>query len=71
MGIGILCIKSFRGWWIMGEEAVFYEFIIALCMGMGALGVFIWAVMSGQLDETEDIKYRILEREMEDGKREV
>jgi cbb3-type cytochrome oxidase maturation protein len=50
----------------MGEKVVFFEFLIALCMGLGALAIFIWSVLSGHLDETEDIKYRILERERED-----
>lgn len=55
----------------MGDEVVFYEFLIAICMGLGALAFFIWAVLSGQLDETEDIKYRMLEMETEDGKRDL
>jgi cbb3-type cytochrome oxidase maturation protein len=53
----------------MGHEAVFYAFLIALCMGLGALAMFVWAVLSGQMDETEDVKYRILEREMNDEQR--
>jgi len=52
----------------MNGEIVFYEFAIALLMGLAAVGFFIWSVLSGQLDGTEDIKYRILERELEDGK---
>lgn len=52
----------------MGGEVVLYEFLVAMCMGLGALAIFIWTAFSGHLDETEDIKYRVLEREMEDGK---
>jgi cbb3-type cytochrome oxidase maturation protein len=50
----------------MNGAVVFYEFLIALCMGLGALSIFIWAVLSGHFEETEDIKYRIVEREWED-----
>ena len=37
-------------------------------MGLGALSIFIWAVLSGQMEDTEDVKYRILERELGDGR---
>ena len=55
----------------MGEEAVFYEFLIAVFMGIGALGIFIWAIRDGQMDDIEDVKYRMLEQEMDDGEKEV
>ena len=45
---------------------VIYGFLIALSMGLGALAIFIWAVLSGQLEDTEEIKYRVLERELDD-----
>ena len=51
----------------MIENTIVYGFMVALFMGLGALSVFIWAVLSGQMDDSEDLKYRILEREMEDG----
>jgi len=51
----------------MDGSIVLYEFAIALCMGLGALGIFVWAVLSGQMEDSEDIKYRVLEREREDG----
>jgi cbb3-type cytochrome oxidase maturation protein len=50
----------------MIENTILYGFLIALSMGFGALGIFIWAVLSGQLEDTEDIKYRILEQELND-----
>ncbi len=50
----------------MIERIVIIEFLVALCMGLGALSVFIWAILGGQMEDTEEIKYRILEREMED-----
>jgi len=46
--------------------ALFYTFCIALCMSLGALGVFVWSVLSGQWDDVEDTKYRFLEKEMND-----
>jgi cbb3-type cytochrome oxidase maturation protein len=48
------------------ESAVMYGFLIALSMGLGALAIFIWAVLSGQLEDTEEIKYLVLERELGD-----
>ena len=50
----------------MIEETVIYGLLVAFSMGLGALAIFIWAVLSGQMDETEDVKYRVLEGEMED-----
>lgn len=51
----------------MIEQTVIFGFIIALCMGLGALAIFVWAVLSGQMEDTEDVKYRMLEREADDG----
>ncbi len=56
---------------IMGEKAVLLEFLIAMLMGLGALSIFIWAVLSDHFEETEDIKFRILAREMEDEERDI
>jgi cbb3-type cytochrome oxidase maturation protein len=53
---------------IMGGEVVFYEFLISLFMGIGALSILIWSILSGHFEEMEDAKYRMLEREREDGK---
>jgi cbb3-type cytochrome oxidase maturation protein len=51
----------------MIEITVLFAFCVALGMGLGALSIFIWAVLSGQMEDTEDVKYRILERELGDG----
>ena len=51
----------------MIEETIIYGFLISLSVGLGALAFFFWAVLSNQMDDTEDVKYRVLEREMEDG----
>ncbi len=50
----------------MIEITVLFAFCVALSMGLGALSIFVWAVLSGQMEDTEDIKYRVLEREMSD-----
>ncbi len=52
----------------MIENTIVYAFLVALGMGLGALAIFIWAVLSGQMDDTEDVKYRILEQELNDGR---
>jgi cbb3-type cytochrome oxidase maturation protein len=49
----------------MIESTLLYGFLIALSMGLGALGVFVWAALGGQMDDAEDIKYRILAREID------
>ncbi len=53
----------------MIEDIVIVEFIVALSMGLGALCVFIWAVMSGQMESVEEIKYRVIEMEIDDERR--
>jgi len=50
----------------MIEKTVVYGFLISLSMGLSALAFFVWAVLSSQMDETEDVKYRVLERELEE-----
>lgn len=51
------------------ENTLLYGLLIALSMGLGALAIFIWAVLSDQMDDTEDIKYRVLEQELNDERR--
>lgn len=56
----------------MGGQIVYLEFIVALCMGLAAFCIFIWSVLSGGLDEeSEDVKYRVFDRERDDGRREL
>ncbi len=50
----------------MIEQTVVYGFLISLSMGLSALAFFLWAVLANQMDDTEDVKYRVLEREMEE-----
>jgi cbb3-type cytochrome oxidase maturation protein len=44
----------------------FFQFLIALCMGLGAVCIFIWATMSGQFNDIEAVKHQILEVEKDD-----
>ena len=39
------------------------QFVVALLMGLGALCVFVWAVVAGVLDDVEPVKYTVLETE--------
>ncbi len=50
----------------MIEKTIIYGFLISLSMGLSALAFFVWAVLSNQMDDTEDVKYRVLERELEE-----
>lgn len=52
----------------MIEKTIIYGFLISLSMGLGALAFFVWAVLANQMDDTEDVKYRVLERELEEDK---
>jgi cbb3-type cytochrome oxidase maturation protein len=47
-------------------ELTFLQFLVALLMGLGALCVFIWAVLSGLFTDVEDIKYRAYRAEVND-----
>jgi len=49
------------------ENTIVYGFLVSLGMGLCAFAFFVWAVLSHQMDDTEDVKYRVLEREIEDG----
>lgn len=47
-------------------ELTFGQFLVALCMSLGALCFFIWAVLSGLFVNVEDIKHRVYKREVGD-----
>lgn len=44
-------------------ELTFYQFLVALCMGLGALCIFVWASLSGLFNDLEDVKHQVLEAE--------
>lgn len=48
------------------EELTFVQFLVALCMSLGAVCVFIWAVLSGHFTNVEDVKYRAYRAEVQD-----
>lgn len=47
-------------------ELTFVQFLVALFMSLGALSVFIWAVLSGLFIDVEDVKYRAYRAEVAD-----
>ena len=47
-------------------ELTFVQFLVALFMSLGALCVFIWAVLSGLFTNVEDVKYRAYRAEVQD-----
>ena len=49
-------------------EVTMVQFLVALFMSMGAVCVFIWAVLSGLFTDVEEIKYKASRAEVsEDG----
>lgn len=50
-------------------ELTLLQFIVALLMGLGALCVFIWAVLSGLFTDVEKIKYRAYRAEVSEDER--
>lgn len=49
-------------------EVTMVQFLVALFMSMGAVRVFIWAVLSGLFTDVEEIKYKAYRAEVsEDG----
>lgn len=46
--------------------SVFLLLIVSIFLALGAWCIFIWAVRSGQFDDIEGIKYRMLDAETED-----
>ena len=49
-------------------EVTMVQFLVALFMSVGAVCVFIWAVLSGLFTDVEEIKYKAYRAEVsEDG----
>ncbi|UCD35804.1 MAG: cbb3-type cytochrome oxidase assembly protein CcoS [Nitrospiraceae bacterium] len=49
--------------------SVFLLIFLSLCAGVGAWLFFLWAVKSGQYDDPEGPKYRMLDDEDETGEK--
>jgi cbb3-type cytochrome oxidase maturation protein len=47
--------------------SIFLLVFIALCLGLAAWLIFLWAVKSGQYDDMEGPKYRMLDDDEEKG----
>jgi len=45
-------------------ELTLLQFLVALLMSLGAVFLFIWAVLSGVFRDTEQIKYRAYRTEV-------
>ncbi len=51
------------------ETLTLLQFLVALLMSLGALLLFIWAVLSGLFQDVEEIKYRAYRAEVDDDER--
>lgn len=45
-------------------EMTFIQFLVALLMGLGAVCLFIWGVLSGSFNDVENIKYKAYRAEV-------
>ena len=45
-------------------EATMIQFLVALFMSLGAVCIFVWAVLSGHFNDVEEIKYRAYHAEV-------
>ncbi len=50
-------------------ESVYLLIFLMLCAGLAAWLFFLWAVKSGQYDDVEGPKYRMLDDKDDDGKK--
>jgi len=47
-------------------ELTAIQFLVAFCMGLGALCVFIWGVLAGMFTHVEDTAREFYQREVQD-----
>ena len=52
-------------------ELTFLQFVVAFFMSLGAVCVFIWAVLSGLFEDVEAIKYKAYRAEVKDDEAET
>ena len=45
-------------------ELTLLQFLVALCMSLGAVCLFIWGVLSGVFEDVEAVKYRAYRAEV-------
>ncbi len=48
------------------EVLTFIQFLVALCMSLSALSLFVWGVLSGMFHDVEKIKFRAYRAEVND-----
>lgn len=48
----------------MNIDLPLLQFLIALLIGLGSLGIFIWAVLSGMFRDVEQVKMRAYRAEV-------
>ena len=47
-------------------ELTLLQFLVAACMGAGAVCLFVWAVLAGMFDDVEAIKFKAYRAEVPD-----
>ncbi|HSI60784.1 MAG TPA: cbb3-type cytochrome oxidase assembly protein CcoS [Ideonella sp.] len=47
-------------------ELTLLQFVVALCMSLGAVCLFIWGVLSGLFEDVEEVKFRAYRAEVSD-----
>ncbi len=52
-------------------ELTLIQFLVALLMSLGALCLFVWAVLSGLFTDVEDVKYKAYRAEVSDDDRKL
>lgn len=48
------------------EQLTLVQFLVALCMSLGAVCLFVWGVLSGMFEDVEAVKYRAYRAEVND-----
>jgi nitrogen fixation-related uncharacterized protein len=51
------------------EQLTVTQFLVALLMGLGAVFLFIWGVLSGMFHNVEAIKHKVYQLEVDDDER--
>lgn len=46
------------------ERMIFLQFLVALCMSLAAVCFFLWGTLDGQFNDSEAVKFDMLEREL-------
>lgn len=48
------------------EKLTLVQFLVALCMSLGAVCLYVWGVLSGMFEDVEAVKYRAYRAEVND-----